>query len=218
MAVAFDAVSTALSSTNSITGWNHTCTGSDRVLYVCVALDGASNFTILATYNGVSMTEESEITTDRFQVVFRLINPASGTNEIAVTGLPSGVQQVGIAFSVNGVDQTTPNDAMSRLNQASGTSITQSVTTAAGDLLVSFVAVDSTTGLTSGQTIPSGGTYDGTSSEYGVNYTTGTGSTAIAWSWTSSVANVQTAFNINASASSGNAPRALHQLMQQGIA
>jgi len=216
MAVAFDAVSTALSAGTTITGWNHTCSGSDRVLYVCVALDGAANFTVTATYNGVSLTEVSEITSNRFQVLLRLINPASGTNEIQVAGLPGGVNQVGIAFSVNGTDQTTPNDAISTTNGAGATSVSQNVTTAAGDLLVSFVAVDSTTGLTSSQTIPSGGTYDATSSEYGVNYTTGSGSTAIAWSWDSSVAHAQTAFNVRQASAGAAVNRNSTRLLLMG--
>lgn len=56
MAIAFDATTTSSlgSAVTSIT-FSHTCTGSNRILFVCTANNGGANVTGV-TYNGVAMT------------------------------------------------------------------------------------------------------------------------------------------------------------------
>jgi hypothetical protein len=220
MAVAFDACSQGLTSGGSVT-FSHTCTGSDRVLYVFIGIDGVSNFNPTVTYNSVSLTQLTEVTTNRYCVVLRLVNPSSGTNDVVVSTLPGGVNQAVFAISFTGVDQVTPEDATVTSNSAGAVSLSDAVTTATGDMLVDFITVDSTAGLAAdgSQTIPTNGTADMAASEHGVSYWATNGSVNMGWSWTSSVAAAHLALNINAAgAAASSAALSTTRRLLMGVA
>ena len=95
----FDATSTTLS---------HTTSGTNRLLVVAVAVDGASTISSV-TYAGVAMTLAKTFYNIRRISLYYLVAPATGANNIAVT--LSGSDDAGImAVSYNGVNQTAPFD------------------------------------------------------------------------------------------------------------
>jgi len=101
----FDAASSTSAKEVSTVAWNHTCTGSDRVLVVgCGA--GQSGSISSATYNSVSMTPVGSQVGGVRQ--FYLIAPATGSNEVSIS--VSGDFFVAGAVSVTSAHQTSPID------------------------------------------------------------------------------------------------------------
>lgn len=90
------------------------CSGGD-ILFVGVFGNGAMT-AVSATYNGVAMTQLFYMNgTDggsNDQVVFYLVNPASGSNTLSVSRT-GGANLSIVASSYSGVDTTTPIDAYS---------------------------------------------------------------------------------------------------------
>lgn len=116
MAVTLDAVgpsSAGQGQANTTTiNWNHTVSGSNRLLIVGVAVGGGTtSATTSVTYNSVSMTSAGRIFADNqndgYTQLFYLVAPATGTNTVVVTCNESHDLSGG-STSFNGVDQTTP--------------------------------------------------------------------------------------------------------------
>lgn len=136
MAIAHDAT-TNMTSFGNVASYtfNHTCTGTDRCLFVGLqdSYTGASP-TVSVTYNSVSMDFIAQVITGsaaRSLRIFSLLNPASGTNTVAVTiGGQASVENYGGAASFTGVkqDQTLP-DASGTGNATAGTTVSATVTT-----------------------------------------------------------------------------------------
>lgn len=146
MAIAFDAasgVSTQASGT-SIT-LAHTCSGSDRFLFVAVWNNGTTQ-TFTVTYNSVSMTLLASIenaTSGVETFIYGLQAPATGTNNIVVTA--SGTTNFNCAgASYTGVNQSVTMDATATTTEAnhSATAHSISITTIADNCWV-FAAVGS---------------------------------------------------------------------------
>lgn len=141
----YDATSTKgyeSSIAGSTSSWSHTCTGSNRVLVVGVSMLSAAGSSVSGiTYNGVAMTliraKASAVGAVRVEL-WRLINPASGANTIAVT-LSTGLDRVCSAVSFADADQTTPvegdNDA-SATNSGAATDASVSITSTTDNCLV----------------------------------------------------------------------------------
>ena len=137
MAIAFNAI-TSTSGYSQSTGFtlSHTTAGSDRALVGVLQLGGATPATqytsVAMTYNGVSMTGNSgaDITAgNRRTIVFAILNPASGANNLAVTWGGGGTEARLFALSYTGVHQTTGLDAWGENSTSSGTSLAVSTTT-----------------------------------------------------------------------------------------
>ena len=116
-AVAFDSASSVETATPATSAsWSHT-TGSAnyRLLVVAVnvhAATGTPTTVTSVTYGGVPLTQVStalySATDPQVRTyIFRLVNPASGTNTIAVTFAASTLYACGATTYAN-VDQTTP--------------------------------------------------------------------------------------------------------------
>jgi hypothetical protein len=116
MAVAFDAATSAGEGyTGTSKSWNHTCSGSDRTLVVCISGwdDNEDPDAASVTYNG---SPPSFLGTTNFGVgqnfscLWGMAAPAAGSNAVSVTGLPATVlSETGFgSVSFTGVDQTTP--------------------------------------------------------------------------------------------------------------
>ncbi len=117
--------------------WSHTCTGSDRLLAVgvfgeLVSLDGTGVFITGATYNGVAMTlvfkqAEAQGNTpgsDRWVYLFLLVNPASGANNVVVSGSTPMVMG-GMSTSYTGAKATgQPEQAFRNWTAAPGAEVT----------------------------------------------------------------------------------------------
>jgi len=126
MAIAFD------SSTiggNNVTSYSHTCTGSDRILFVSVA---NRNFnTSSVTYNGVPLTligSQLNCQGHAGLQLWYLINPASGANNIVL----NGGEFNSVAASYTGVAQTGAIDSTAQGSDAD-TSTTVSTTVVASN-------------------------------------------------------------------------------------
>lgn len=160
MAVAFDAVSAVQKGTAvGSLSWSHTASGSNRVVYVTVSwLNWPSgDYTCSVTYGGTSMTEIGSATapTSGNRVkTFRLKNPATGSQTVAVTlaGTDDSYVVAG-SSSWTGVDQTTPESAVTT-NSGTGTafSVSQAGSTAGNQVYGGMCGSYYPTGITSNQT------------------------------------------------------------------
>lgn len=122
--IAFDAISDGggVQPGNSPLQWNHTCTGSDRLLLVVVKEGG----TVAVTYNGVALTRLAAGADPNYGTVaiWGLLNPASGENQISVTWTGEQYTQASAA-SYTGVKQSDLPDDIDNVNGAPNvTSIT----------------------------------------------------------------------------------------------
>lgn len=147
MAVAFDAVgpsSAGQSATaTTTTSWSHTCTGSNRLLVVGVAVGAnpSTGITTSATYNSVAMTSigtQQSGTGSAFGYIqmFSLVAPATGANTVAVTTSATVDALSAGSVSFTGVSQTTP---LGTPVTAAGSSITPAATvtgTTAGNMVI----------------------------------------------------------------------------------
>ena len=112
-------------------------TGADRCLVVTIMHENNGTGPSAVTYDGVSLTKSSAIADpnsgDDFSEtgsLWTLTNPATGTNNIVITGNTDGRDGGGTAAVYTGVDQSTPigntatNDA-TRGTEATTVSITK---------------------------------------------------------------------------------------------
>lgn len=122
MAIAYDSSAAAFDNSGSYT-FNHTCSGTNRVLFVCT--DGSQVTAV--TYNGTAMTNSTNFVGNNGNKIWYLASPSTGTNLVSVTA-SSGSSAVSVSYT--GADITTIPDA-SNVQQSAGsvTSITSSITT-----------------------------------------------------------------------------------------
>lgn len=137
MAIAFDATSEAFDNALARPAslqWNHTCTGSDRILFVAVEASITPSITGV-TYNGVSMTLVDSNTTQPISVfdeyfLYVLANPASGTNQVSVQTTGTGnINCYGKAASYTGANSTGQPPHKNKGVATSGTTISVAVDT-----------------------------------------------------------------------------------------
>ncbi len=142
MAITKDATATSSGYTNNyVKSWNHTCSGSDRLLVVCVSISLSGDTISGVTYAGTSMTLAKSVSTSYYYAyIFYLVNPAEGTNSVQVTGSATFTYYDADSTSYNGVYQTTP---LIETTSATGTSttITASITPSIDGCLVVDCAV-----------------------------------------------------------------------------
>lgn len=133
MAIAFDATTTSSlgSAVTSIT-FSHTCTGSNRILFVCTANNGGANVTGV-TYNGVAMTNIWGALSNGApskSYLWYLIAPATGANNVVVS-LSASVSVIAKVVSYTWASQTWQPDSNSSNWPTTTTSFTASTTTVA---------------------------------------------------------------------------------------
>lgn len=111
MAIAFDAASEGNTGSGSSLTVSHTCTGSDRILWVAGFTTGNDTVTGV-TYNSVAMTQAVKFTTSSSQTayLYYLVAPATGANNIVLSD--SGTNNLTIVgMSFTGASQTGVPDA-----------------------------------------------------------------------------------------------------------
>lgn len=119
MAIAFDAFTNGNYTSGTTHTFSHTCSGSDRVLFVH-AFKNANTDTITgATYNGVSMTLVAKQVGfgARYSYLFMLHNPATGANDVVITASASTAIG-GNAASYTGAEQVSTADASTTENSS----------------------------------------------------------------------------------------------------
>lgn len=184
MAIAFDASTRSTVSTwgsGTTATWSHTCSGSDRILFVYSFNNDGSGYPTGMTYNGVSMTRIQNQAADGgsfYNSLFYLVAPATGANNIVVTwATATGINSC-IAASYTGASQTGVPDSQNTGNVSSSASITVSTTVVASDCWLLGVIRSSNTTLSSGTngTIRQPGNTNGSQALVDSNGTVGTGS------------------------------------------
>ena len=127
MAIAFVSISALITGASTSVD-----AGSDANRLMVVDVFGgtvASNDITAITFNGVSLTKVAEAKADRWLSTWKLINPASGSNTLAITG---GAIIRGRVSIYRDTDQTT-NPEASSTNVQTSTSISTDVTTVTVD-------------------------------------------------------------------------------------
>jgi hypothetical protein len=174
MAIAFDAATDGGFSTGTSHTFAHTCTGSDRLLFVGIAGDhpsGSDDITGV-TYNGAAMTlvaKEANAGLDRILYLYVLIAPATGANNVVVSA--TNVHDIFAgAVSYTGAKQTgQPDNSTTNVSGASPTSLTTSLTPVADSCWTIVMA-----GSYAANNAPTAGTgstrrtYDGTFGTWGL--------------------------------------------------
>ena len=144
MAIATDAFTNGGSTTGTSHTFSHTCTGANRILFVQVEIENATDVITGVTYNGVAMTlVQSQANTSPSEVntLWVLVAPATGANNVVVS-TSSSVSIGAIAASYTGAAQTGQPDASGK-KTSQATSSTLSVTTIADNCwMVSCVQAD----------------------------------------------------------------------------
>lgn len=157
MAIAFDATSLSTAQTTSPITWNHTCTGSDLILWVGFGLGGTSSDNVTGiTYNGTSMTLGTKVQTplDSWIYLYYLIAPSSGTNTVSVS-VSSAVDTKCGASSFTGANQTGQPDATTTNTGSSVTTLATNITTIADNSWVVGVSGASNLTLSAGTGVTS---------------------------------------------------------------
>lgn len=156
--IQFDAASNSgYQAAASTYNWSHTCTGSNRFLAVDVSLLSAGQTVTGITYNGVALSfigAQSTVTSFGRVESWGLVNPASGSNSIAVT-LSGTIASAGTAVSYTGVHQTTPTEAFNSAqatNTGSATDASVVVTSVAGQCWIHAAVATDDGSVTAGQT------------------------------------------------------------------
>ncbi len=134
------ATSSQATSVTSLT-WSHTvATGSNRALFVTLAIDGLGPGVNGVTYGGVALTQVGRTTGNHAVEIWRLLSPAAGSADVVVS-LGGATDIKGGAVTYNGVEQTTPTGTYAG---ASGTGTTASVdvSSATGGLVLDITNWD----------------------------------------------------------------------------
>lgn len=111
MAIAFDTATNGGFASGTSRTFSHTCSGSNRILFVHCGHNASSDIITGVTYNGVSMTQIATVspTANRREYLFYLIAPATGANNVVITA--SGSTSIfGNAASYTGVKQSDQPD------------------------------------------------------------------------------------------------------------
>jgi hypothetical protein len=153
MAIAYDTSSapTAGNNVSSLT-WSHTCTGSDRFLWVGVSQGISQTETVTGvTYNDVPMTSAGTLLATYMRVsAYYLAAPDEGAHDVEVTLSGAEDDLIGGAVSLTGVHQTVPIGTPVT-NEGTATPATVDVSSATGEWIIDAVAVQFQ-GLTANQT------------------------------------------------------------------
>ncbi len=140
-----DAVSSGRQNPGTSLTYSHTCSGSNRGLWVAVYAGSASDVITGVTYNGVAMTRvdaQAMPSSSGYAYLYRLIAPATGANNIVISS-SSSVDIQSVSASYNEIKQSGQPDATGKASQAAADNVTGSVTTVTDkDFIVSMAAND----------------------------------------------------------------------------
>ena len=143
------ATSSQATAVTSLT-WSHTvASGSNRALFVTLAIDGLGAGVNSVTYGGVALTQVGRTTGNHAVEIWRLVNPTVGTGNIVVS-LGATTDIKGGAVTYNGVDQTTPTGTYVGAT-GTGTTASVNVSSTTGSLVLDITNWDNNpSGYTTG--------------------------------------------------------------------
>lgn len=185
MAVAFDTINT-FSDTGTAGPHvkSHTCSGSDRLLVVCIQFYHTASVVSALTYNGVALTKLGSFSDFNYNSeIWYLVAPATGANDVSLTfsGVTFGFAYSSISFT--GVDQTTPMAGYAS-NSGTSTTPTVDVSSAADQVVIDSLCITHSGTLSVGasQTERSNGIVTSGVLKAGVSTETGASTTTMSWS------------------------------------
>jgi hypothetical protein len=110
--IAFDAATSGgLTNPGTSQIWSHTCSGTNRILFVEAFNAGGGDILTGVTYAGVAMTLVNKVTIDSQSTqLFYLVAPATGTNNVVVSYSASTII-LSNASSYTGANQSGQPDA-----------------------------------------------------------------------------------------------------------
>lgn len=163
MAIANDSFTNGAFTSGTTHTFSHTCSGTDRILYVHAFINTTTDRVTGVTYNGTSMTllHKFSPAAGRYLYVFALINPDTGANNVVISASAS-VAIGGNAVSYTGVSQTSQPE-VTRTEIGSTNPDTYSITTTTDNSW----AVLFTLGNNANPTASTGSTFVGQNSVYG---------------------------------------------------
>jgi len=119
MAIAYDSSSSGYTASGSSLTFSHTCSGSNRILFVGVGPYSAGSTITGVTYNGVSMTliatSGASAVGGQHALMYYLINPTSGANNVVVSA-SSSIKIAAVSASYTGALQTGQPDSSATNN------------------------------------------------------------------------------------------------------
>lgn len=145
--IAFDAFDSDTALPGDTATFSHTCTGSNRVLWMFIAVNGAGGADPVTsvTYNGVSLTEvtSASFASGNITYAYVYVNPPSGSHTAEVITNDAGSFLRVISASYTGVGTITQPDAFGSGTVNPGTSVTATVNVGRGGCwMVSAVGDD----------------------------------------------------------------------------
>lgn len=130
MTIAFDSISFGAVENGTSFSFNHTCTGYDRAILVCVSGEAITGVSV--TYNSIFLAQLVIESTAGESRIWGLVAPASGVNSVAVNFDDTKYVRAH-AISYTGVSQSGLLDATQN-NVGSGSSpLTSTITTSANN-------------------------------------------------------------------------------------
>lgn len=197
--MAFDAVASGVGSGAGPFTYLHTCSGSNRALFVKVSYYDSGDSVSVVSYNSVAMTfvPGSKVSNGQYTVEwYYLVNPATGSNTVSVT-MTGSVFDIGVtSISFTDAHQTTPYGTPVT---GTGTSTTPSVTVASGatEIVLDGIVIVHSGTLTvgAGQTQRTNEICGGFI-KHGASTETGAASTTMSWSNSSSQVWASSAFAV----------------------
>ena len=191
---------------------SHTVTagGSNRAIYVLCGIDSATA-TLTATYAGAAMTavrNDAHASVSTRTYIFRKADPATGANNWVVTQ-SVGEPMICWALSATGVHQTTPETDSDGTCPAATASVTLTLTTASGELLLDILGFSNTdaTAVTEGADQTAEMLLEqGTAYEAAGSRQPGSAGGVMSYSWTTNTTPCYSAVSIKAAPGSGASP------------
>ena len=138
---------------------SHTTKGENRCLVVVLQLESSGADPSSITYDGVALTkaESTASTGAMYTAIYYLVNPTIGTNNLVVawrhadgsTNFAAEDYAYIHAINLVGIDQDSPVRNSEKTTNT-GTSITDDITTVAGDFVISSMVAEDSPSVTAG--------------------------------------------------------------------
>lgn len=199
---------------------SHTvASGTNVVSYLAFFVNGGSGITSVATFGGITPTLVGSYADDSM-FIYRVTNPAAGSTTASATLVDPDVYWSVHVITLQGVDQTTPNDALVNATEVETISVSSgSVTSATDNLVVGFgLMVYPDIAAFAGSTLSTEEeAIDGGVVSTAIVYEAGAG-TVVVGATSSTISfgdNRMMAFDVNAAAGGGSSPALLFRQQRE---
>mgnify|MGYP001616459511 CR=1 FL=1 len=187
---------------------------ANAVIFLSVSQDATADQNFAPIWDSTTANSSFTLIAERgssarYMGTYYLVNPTTGTHVVLVNGVSTIVSHGGLAAAYSGVSNATPYDTgtISAVAVAAGASTgieSTAIPSAVGDLVLSFLTVNSTSGAVLapgvGGTVRAVSTGSGSFMGFALAEWAGAATVASTWSWPSTATTDQTfiSFNVNA--------------------